>query len=44
MIDSKECARIARGLPILERADPQMTREFQQSAFLTLIPKGRVCL
>jgi CRP/FNR family transcriptional regulator len=41
MIDSKEYARIARALPILERADPQMTREFQQSAFFARIPKGR---
>jgi CRP/FNR family transcriptional regulator len=41
MIDSKEYNRILRALPILERADPQMTREFQQSAFFARIPKGR---
>jgi hypothetical protein len=39
MIDSKEYARIARALPILKRADPQMTREFQQSATFASIPK-----
>ncbi len=41
MLDPKEYSRLLRALPILGRADPQMTHEFQQSAFFARIPKGR---
>jgi len=33
--------RIARALPILQRAGPQLVREFQQAAFLARIPAGK---
>ena len=41
MIEEKEFARIARALPILERADPALRREFLQTAFLARIPRGK---
>jgi len=41
MIDQERYMRIARALPILQRADPQLAREFRQAAFFTRIPAGR---
>jgi CRP/FNR family transcriptional regulator len=41
MIDTEQFERIARVLPILKDADPSLLREFQNTAFLTRIPKGR---
>ena len=41
MIEAKEFDRIARALPILQRADPALKREFLQTAFLARIPKGK---
>ena len=33
--------RIARAMPVLQGADPQLLREFKQAAFLARIPAGR---
>lgn len=41
MIDQERYMRIARALPILQRADPQLEREFRQAAFFARIPAGR---
>lgn len=41
MITKEQYSRIARVLSILQRADPQLVREFQQSAFFARIPSGR---
>jgi CRP/FNR family transcriptional regulator len=41
MIGKEYFDRIARALPILQRADPQLVREFMQAAFFTSIPAGR---
>jgi CRP/FNR family transcriptional regulator len=41
MIDKNEFDRIARALPILQRADPALKREFLQTAFLARIPRGK---
>jgi CRP/FNR family transcriptional regulator len=41
MIDKNEFDRIARALPILRRADPDLKREFLQTAFLARIPQGK---
>ena len=41
MLDEKVYARIARHLPLLQRADPLLVREFQQAAFHARIPAGR---
>ena len=41
MINQEQYSRIALVLPILQRADPQLVREFQQSAFFARIPSGR---
>ena len=41
MISQEQYARIARALPILAHADPQLVREFGQAAFITRIPAGR---
>ena len=41
MISQEEFSRLARALPILKRADSELLREFQQTAFFTRIPKGR---
>lgn len=41
MIDQDQYSRIARVLSILQRADPQLVREFQQNAFFARIPSGR---
>lgn len=41
MIDQAQYHRIARVLPILQNADPQLVREFQQLAFFARIPAGK---
>src|SRR5574341_1205374 len=41
MISQEQYHRIARALPILQRADPHLVREFQQVAFFAKIPAGR---
>jgi CRP/FNR family transcriptional regulator len=41
MIDQERYMRIARALPLLQRADPQLVREFQQAVFFARIPAGR---
>ena len=41
MINQEQYSRIARVLSVLQRADPQLVREFQQSAFFARIPSGR---
>lgn len=41
MIDQAQYDRIARNLPILGRADPQLVREFMQAASFARIPVGR---
>jgi len=41
MINQEQYIRIARALPILTRADPQLRQEFQQAAFFARIPAGR---
>ncbi len=41
MITQEHYNRIARALPILQRADPQLVREFQQAAFFARIPAGK---
>jgi len=41
MIDTQQYERILQALPILERAEPTLLREFKQSAFVAHIPKGR---
>lgn len=41
MLNQEHYNRIVRALPILQHADPQLTREFQQSADFTRIPAGR---
>jgi len=41
MIDSNQYNRISRALPILERADSQLAREFQQATSIARIPAGR---
>lgn len=41
MIDQEQYSRIARVLSILQRADPQLVRAFQQEAFFARIPAGR---
>jgi CRP/FNR family transcriptional regulator len=40
MITQDQIKRISLTLPILRQADAQLTREFQQAAYLTKIPKG----
>lgn len=40
MIDQEHSTRLAGALPILQRADPQLVREFMQSSFLARIPAG----
>ncbi|MGZ9165798.1 MAG: Crp/Fnr family transcriptional regulator [Anaerolineales bacterium] len=40
MIDQNQVKRISHALPILQQADAQLLREFQQSAFLARIPAG----
>lgn len=41
MLTSEQFQRIARTFPLLQRADPQLARDFQQKAFLAQIPAGR---
>ncbi len=41
MISQEYYNRIARVLSILQRADPQLVREFQQAAFFARIPTGK---
>ena len=41
MINQEQYSRIALVLSILQRADPQLVREFQQSAIFARIPSGR---
>jgi CRP/FNR family transcriptional regulator len=41
MINTEQFERIVRALPILERADLRLLREFQDTAFLARIPKDR---
>ena len=41
MISSEEYDRIARSLPFLQHANPELAREFKRAAFLARIPTGR---
>lgn len=41
MISQEHFDRIAQALPILQHADPKLSREFMQAAFFTRIPAGR---
>jgi CRP/FNR family transcriptional regulator len=41
MIQPEQYTRIARALPLLQGADTQLRREFQQAAFYARIPAGR---
>ncbi|MBM3128370.1 MAG: Crp/Fnr family transcriptional regulator [Chloroflexi bacterium] len=41
MLNPNQFDRVTRALPILQRADPQLAREFQRSAFFAQIPAGR---
>jgi CRP/FNR family transcriptional regulator len=41
VINQEQYSRIARVLSVLQQADPQLVREFQQSAFFARIPSGR---
>ncbi len=40
MITPEQFARLARALPILQEADPDLVREFQQAAYFARIPEG----
>ena len=40
MINEENYNRIARALPILRRADPQLAREFRQAASIVRLPAG----
>lgn len=40
MIDQEQFARIAKALPILRQAEPQLIRDFQKEAFFARIPAG----
>ena len=41
MISNEQYKRIASGLPLLQRADPQLVHEFQQAASFAKIPAGK---
>lgn len=41
MLTQEQYTRILHALPILEHADPQLTREFQAEAFFARIPAGK---
>jgi len=41
MLDKEQFTRIARVLPILRQAEPDMVREFQWTAYYARIPAGR---
>ena len=40
MIDKNQLDKISKALPFLQHADPQLVREFEQSAFMARIPAG----
>lgn len=40
MIDNDQYKKISRSLPVLENADPQLIRDFQQAAYVAKIPAG----
>jgi CRP/FNR family transcriptional regulator len=41
MIDQQQLESIVRVLPVLEHADPRLLSEFQETAYLVRIPRGR---
>jgi CRP/FNR family transcriptional regulator, anaerobic regulatory protein len=41
MINQEQYERIRRALPVLQRADAQLERDFRQTAFFARIPAGR---
>jgi CRP/FNR family transcriptional regulator len=41
LISQTDFNRLARALPLLQRADPVLTREFMQAAFYARIPAGK---
>lgn len=41
MISAAQYGRLARALPILQRADPELVREFQRKTFFARIPAGK---
>jgi CRP/FNR family transcriptional regulator len=41
MIDPHDVERVARALPVLQRASPEVLREFQRTASLARIPRDR---
>jgi CRP/FNR family transcriptional regulator len=41
MISAQQLNHLVRVLPVLEHADPELLREFQQKAFFARIPEGR---
>jgi len=41
MLKPEQTTRIVHALPVLERADPQLMREFQAQTFFTRLPVGR---
>jgi len=41
MISAAQYDRLARALPILQRADPELVREFQRNTFFARIPAGK---
>ena len=41
MIDQTQFKRVSEALPLFQRADPQLVREFQQAAFMAKIPAGQ---
>jgi CRP/FNR family transcriptional regulator len=41
MLTQEQIKRISLTLPIIQQADTQLIREFQQAAFLTKIPRGQ---
>jgi len=41
MIEQQHYQRLAQTLPLLQRADPQLVREFQQAVFFARIPAGK---
>ncbi len=41
MLDPEQYQRISRALPILQGADPELAREFRQTAFYARIPAGK---
>ncbi|KAA3642349.1 MAG: Crp/Fnr family transcriptional regulator [Chloroflexi bacterium] len=41
MLDKEQFEQIQKVLPVLQTADPQLTREFQETAYFAKIPSGR---